>query len=262
MRQIIYIVICLFYATFTVAQDTRLEQFSTGDDSRGWEAVGRLDIADKGFCTATLIDDRTVLTAAHCVFEKSGVISADRLTFSAGLRNGRAEAYRDVRRVFTHPNYDPLLIENDVRIIAYDLAILELTQPIRTTKIQPIPVASNLPRGQDIGVVSYARDRAEAPSIQEVCHTIGKQDQILIMTCDINFGSSGAPVFRLKNGQAEIVSVISAISDLNGDTVSLGASLGNPLTELRAQSSAPIRIQTNTLTPGERGNTGAKFIRP
>lgn len=261
MRQIIGAAIALFLATTAVAQDSALQQFATGDDSRGWEAVGRLDIEGKGFCTATLIDERTVLTAAHCVFDRDGAVSADRLTFSAGLRNGRAEAYRDVRRIFVHPQYDPNRIERDVAVVAYDLALLELSQPIRNMRIEPIPVAASLLRGQDIGVVSYARDRADAPSIQEVCSVLGRQGHVLIMTCDINFGSSGAPVFRISGGRAEVVSVISAMSELNGDPVSLGASLGEPLAELRTQAATPTRIQTNTLIPGQRSDTGAKFIR-
>lgn len=262
MRQLICTLIFAVCAGFAHAQDTALEQFSTGDDSRGWEAVGRLDIEGKGFCTATLIDETTVLTAAHCVFDRAGAVTADRLTFSAGLRNGRAEAYRDIRRIVVHPQYDPNRIERDVAVVAYDLALLELAQPIRNTRIEPIPVAASLLRGQAVGVVSYARDRADAPSIQETCSVLGRQEQVLVMTCDINFGSSGAPVFRLNGGRAEVVSVISAMSDLNGDPVSLGASLGAPLTELQAMITTTPRIQTNTLLPGQRSDTGAKFIRP
>ena len=37
------------------AQDTALVPLQTRQDSTGWDAVGRLDIAGKGFCTAALI---------------------------------------------------------------------------------------------------------------------------------------------------------------------------------------------------------------
>lgn len=33
-----------------------------------WPAVGRLILAGRGFCTGTLISDRLVLAAAHCMF--------------------------------------------------------------------------------------------------------------------------------------------------------------------------------------------------
>ena len=37
------------------AQDSGLKRLDTGEDSKGWEAVGRLDLAGKGFCTGALI---------------------------------------------------------------------------------------------------------------------------------------------------------------------------------------------------------------
>ena len=39
-----------------------LKTLITGDDSRGWEAVGRLDMAGQAFCTGALIASDLVLT--------------------------------------------------------------------------------------------------------------------------------------------------------------------------------------------------------
>ena len=41
-----------------------LRLLMTGDDSRGWHAVGRLNIGDNSFCTGALIAPDLVLTAA------------------------------------------------------------------------------------------------------------------------------------------------------------------------------------------------------
>ena len=80
------------------AQESDLKTLQTRQDSQGWEAVGRLDIRGKGFCTAALIRDRLILTAAHCLYDVDGsVIAADRFSFLAGLRDGQAQASRAER---------------------------------------------------------------------------------------------------------------------------------------------------------------------
>ena len=49
------------------AQEPILETLSTADASKGWEAVGRINIGRSAFCTGTLISPVLVLTAAHCL---------------------------------------------------------------------------------------------------------------------------------------------------------------------------------------------------
>lgn len=81
--------VCL--AVSALAQESGLVTLETRQDSQGWEAVGRLDIRGKGFCTASLIRDRLILTAAHCLYDSDGgLITPDRFEFRAGLRDGRA----------------------------------------------------------------------------------------------------------------------------------------------------------------------------
>ena len=246
------------------AQDTGLVTLQTRNDSKGWEAVGRLDISGKGFCTAALIQDQLILTAAHCVYDTDGsVIAADRFTFEAGLRDGRSEASRGVRRLLAHPDYQHSGPSADTSEVANDIAILELDQPIRDGRIKPFPIASRPRAGDQIGVVSYGKDRANAPSLQEICSVLRRQNGVLLMTCDINFGSSGAPVFRLENGQIEIVSVVSAMAEVNGEPISIGTSLQQPLATLlmafeNISAGGPRQIIVN----GQRSEGGAKFVRP
>lgn len=254
-------------ATPVMAQESGLVTLETRQDSQGWEAVGRLDIRGKGFCTAALIRDKLILTAAHCLYDTDGtLIAPDRFAFRAGLRDGRAQATRTVARAIAHPEYDYDGDATDAEEVAMDIAVLELDQPIRSTRIRPYLVAQRPITGDAVGVVSYGRGREDAPSLQEVCSVLGRQTGVIVMTCDVEYGSSGSPVFMVQDGQTRIASVVSAMAQVNGQKVSLGTSLAGPLNALLAHfaSLGPARPggSQRLINTDERNDTGAKFVRP
>ncbi len=249
------------------AQDTPLERLDAGDAARAWEAVGRLELGGRGFCTGALVAPDLVLTAAHCLHDRTTGARIDpaQIEFMAGWRNGRAAAYRTVRRAVLHPDYrfDGEVTAERVR---NDVALLELHHPIRNTRVTPFETDRRPRKGQRIGVVSYARGRAEAPSLQQECNVLARQDGVLVMSCDVDFGASGAPVFSFEGGRARIVSVVSAMAEVEGRKVALGTQLVAPLDDLRAALDAGQGVfqdaAPKVFTFGERRDTGAKFARP
>ncbi|MEL6640973.1 MAG: trypsin-like serine protease [Pseudomonadota bacterium] len=256
-------------ATSVAAQDKRtgLVSLDSRQATQGWEAVGRLDINGQGFCTAALIEDRLLLTAAHCVYDQfNRPIPANQFLFQAGLRNGRADATRGIVQVIAHPDYQPDGPIAKIDGVANDIAILELAQPIRYAGVQPFPVAARPDRGDQVAIVSYGKDRSEAPSLQKACSILSRLDGALVMDCQAEFGSSGSPVFKVENGRAQIVSVVSAVGESGGNVVSLGTSLQEPLATLldtlAASGSRRHVGDQRVLSIGERNETGAKFIRP
>ncbi len=260
----------LSVAPVRAAGDAPLRSLVTADDTKGWEAVGRLNLAGKGFCTGSLIREDLVLTAAHCLFDKTTKqrIDATKIEFLAGWRSGRADAYRNVRRAIVHPDFVFSTERGAVRI-RNDLALLELTRPIRSGTIRPYGISPRPQKGDQVAVVSYAHDRAELPSIQKVCYLLARQSGTLVFSCSVDFGASGAPIFSIRDGKARIVSVVSAKAQLDTKPVSLGASLDGPLEDLVRELDrgdgvfrrpAP-KVRSMTLSRAQ-AETGAKFLRP
>jgi len=250
----------------TIAGGSDLKSLVTADQSRGWEGVGRLNIGSRSFCTGSLIAENLVLTAGHCLYDQAtgALARPDEIEFLAGWRGGRAAAYRGARRLVVHPGY----VEDGTHR-SLDLALIELDRPIRSTSVLPYETGKRRFLSRQVGVVSYAHDRAEVPSMQDTCNVLGRVEGTLVLDCDVDFGSSGAPVFDLSDGAPRIISVVSAKGEVGDQKVSLGTALEIPLAEMQALLEAGDGVFTRPEAPAvvlERAEsvaaTGAKFVRP
>lgn len=273
MRFVFTVLSALVLATSVQAgEPSKLKTLTSFDTTKIWQGVGRINIGRNGFCTGTLIAPNLVLTAAHCLYDNNtGNRTKDsEIEFLAGWRDGRASAYRNARRTVTLPSYVYKSTEN-VERVANDLALIELDQPIRNPSIKPFATGvQRAPRGQELQVVSYAKDRSEAPSLQETCHVLARDPGVYVTSCDVDFGASGSPVFVVEDGVARVVSVVSAKAEWRSRKVALTAGLDLHLTALLDQlqhtSSSFHRPPSSIAQPAEqksdRQRTGALFIKP
>lgn len=255
-------------ATAGLAENSNLNALDKYYEAQGWEAVGRLELGNRGsFCTATLISPNVLLSAAHCVFDEKGRMrQPEEIQFRAGLRNGEAAATRKIVNFVAHEKYDPNR-NLDHHNASHDVALLELAQPIPTHQVNPFILHSGAVGPGEVSVVSYGQGRENLPSRQKSCNlTHRDRGSLLLFDCDVTYGSSGAPVFSHLNGRGRILSVISGMTTTrDGEFVSVGPHLPELVSELkqelRARAVAPVAQVRRITVGGGARSSGAKFVK-
>ena len=89
------------------------------------------------------------------------------------------------------------------------------------------------------------------------------------MSCEVAPGSSGSPVFAMRQGRPRIVSLVSAMGTVNGRQVSFGMDIEAPLADVLADFRAGRGVFPATLPSAkrmvvgdDRNAGGARFITP
>lgn len=241
----------------------------------GWEAVGRLDLPG-GFCTGVLIGSDLVLTAAHCVRDKTTDqdMAPESITFRAGYSNGRSIADRRVSRIATPADFSMrggAQMSGDM--IRHDIALLRLEQGLTSSEADPFRLHTDPRQGDRVSVVSYGRGREEVLSREADCAVTDRyRGGLMEFDCNVTFGSSGAPVFAREGTRSRIVSLISAGRNLGtGSSISYGMELAETVTMLKQElrygaARPPVSTGAKRITVGQgglsSGTSGAKFVRP
>lgn len=167
-------------------------------------------------CTASLISSRYVLLAAHCLAQNrndAGTLEGVEIT-SPPVQTGDPDRDSsrmvsvDVTDVFIHPGYLPLTVEETFGLEPYDVALLELSEPVVLERYLRLPTRS--PRaGESVIVAGWGVTETGLPStvLREAVLTVQDDADCYVgdgirfctmgnaINSNVGSGDSGGPVF-------------------------------------------------------------------
>ena len=215
-----------------------------------WLAIGLLQRKVGGACTATLVTENAVLTAAHCLFDRRGgrQLAPSEVQFLPGYRDGKGVAVALAQGfILSSPHGETTPTITNMRT---DWALVVLSKPLA---IRPVPLKS-LPAkggdhdpaiGQAVSRAGYSEDRHNRLSVDPSCHILHREpaDRFLFTDCDTLKGDSGSPVLTQGPAGYQVVGVVSGLlEDDRGRPGVVVVHAGSILTALRKLNMSGVSL--------------------
>jgi protease YdgD len=147
-------------------------------------------------CTGVVIAPSTVLTAAHCLYNRRtrALLQAGSLHVLLGYNRGEYRWHRAVTRYTAGSGFDGAA----GGVQGSDWARLELDGAIPDL-VAPVPIATDLPPpGVAIALPGYNQDRSQILMADLSCHITGTATiagkPLIAHDCDATRGTSGGPL--------------------------------------------------------------------
>jgi protease YdgD len=247
----------MFLSAATLAPACAAELKVIDSTDAPWPSIGRVNVAgyrSTSMCTGTLVAPTLVLTAAHCLYNKTTLkpFPVDDLIFVAGVRREEYSARLEPACFFTSKDYVPRLkpklgnVHDDVGLIV--LKEPSSLPPVPTLTLEDAAILTKDTRFQSAG---YRRSRRFLPTVVEDCKVMGTTEDAWVTDCASEAGASGGPLLVETPNGLRVAGVMSAkIDNIRSAIVPFFEwqdLLGNPrCSGTDAVAASALRLSTET----------------
>jgi protease YdgD len=212
--RVLYAVISLILPLSGPVLGQQVTSSSVVDASKSpWSGIAMVTNSVYGRCTGVLINTRTVLTAAHCLYSRRTLqyVRPQSVHVLLGYDRGLYGFHSVATSFRIGTGYNP---ERPSATAISDWAVLTLEMSAPSA-YRPFPVAPVPETGHTVLAAGFAQERSEVITRTPACAIEGHTENGLIVSdCDVSQGLSGGPLI-----DAESLSVIAlqvAITEKGG----------------------------------------------
>lgn len=184
-----------------------------------WNRIGNLSVAGRRFCSASLISDKIIVTAAHCLWnlDTDDWYPAQFIHFLAGYQQEDYVAHSRAKSVFPNPNYQ-FQVGVDPTLLSQDWALIELEEPLGLLLgYFPLQLLSLRQQQElqgsetEVALAGYRRDTREALSLDTRCQLspipTHFPQSLLGNNCHGLSGDSGGPLLIQYRNQWHLLGI-------------------------------------------------------
>ncbi len=172
--------------------------------------IGYIVAEGTGSCTATILNSKTIITAAHCIAKGNEWVRDGKIVFNISLNGGKLIPLR-VKRKWT-PTQNPLI--NYASVLDAHLLDIALLEPIEQVQLnKTIYLAEEKPAAGlqilNIGITTFVKSIIvfnKSCQIKSNFH-----DYVYNMNCGGIRGMSGSGIFVQNNGDLRIIGLLNGV---------------------------------------------------